>query len=165
MTMKISVRGNALLVALIAMALVTMLVAGAIVFTGQNQRSAVSKTTGNEVKACADLARRYIISRLKVYGQNAVPVTDIQLVQTVVDDVDTSKRSTISTKHYDGTVAGPTGALIPAQDVGGGADTVRDVANVIASTTLGGNYYGVVVLCEQPGGRQAEVEFVFKFGI
>ena len=59
-------RGNVLLAALLAMAILTMLVAGAIVFTGQNQRAAVSKVTSDEVRACGELARRYMLSRLKV---------------------------------------------------------------------------------------------------
>lgn len=160
-------RGNALLVALIAMAILTMLVAGAIVFTGQNQRAAVSKVTADEVRACAELARRYIISRLKVYGQSAVAPSDLMLVQTITDNVTAAERSTISTKHYDqtGPVTASTGALIPASAVGGSQNTVRDMANVITPGSLGGNFYSVVVMCEQPSGRSSEVEFVFKFGI
>ena len=44
----------------------------------------------------------------------------------------------------------------------------RAVAIAGVSSTpgsLGGNYYSVVVMCQQPGGRESEVEFVFKFGI
>ena len=101
--MKTLVRGNALLVAMIAMALLTMLVTGAIVFTGQNQRGASAKVSADEVNACADLARRYVFSRLKVFGNNVKAPSDLILEQVIIDDKDPTKRSTISTKHYDGT--------------------------------------------------------------
>lgn len=157
-------KGNVLLAALLAMAILTMLVAGAIVFTGQNQRAAVSKVSSDEVRACGELARRYLLSRLKVFGLGAASPKQMTLVQTVTDNVTAAKRSTISTKHYDGTNA-PTGATIPNDAIGGSKDNTRDITNVIVGEDVGGAYYSVVVMCDQPGGRASEVEFVFKFGI
>lgn len=162
--MKTLMRGNALLVAMIAMALLTMLVTGAIVFTGQNQRAASSKASSDEVKACADLARRYVFSRLKVFGNNVKAPSELILTQTIVDDYVVGKRSTISSRHYDETVDRATGTVIPkgsiAQD-----DNAPDIANVINLGNVRGSSFGIVMLCQQASGRQSEVEFVFKFGI
>ena len=138
----------------------------AIVFTGQNQRAAVSKVSSDEVRACGELARRHLLSRLKVFGVGAVSPKSMTLVQTVTDNVTAAKRSTISTKHYDD--VGPTvatGATIPNDAIGGSRDNTRDISNVIVGEDVGGSYYSVVVMCDQPGGRASEVEFVFKFGI
>lgn len=162
--MKIQLRGNALLVAMIAMALLTMLVTGAIVFTGQNQRAASAKISGDEVKACADLARRYVFSRLKVFGTGVKAPSELVLDQVIMDDAVASKRSTVSTRHYDQPTALPTGAVIPkgsiAQD-----DNAPDIANVINLGNVRGSSFPIIVLCQSASGRQAEVEFVFKFGI
>ena len=43
---------------------------------------------------------------------------------------------------------------------------VRDIANNIAGTTLGGTYYRVVVKCREPvTNRETELEFAFRHGI
>ena len=162
--MKTLMRGNALLVAMIAMALLTILVTGAIVFTGQNQRAANSKVSADEVKACADLARRYVFSRLKVFGSNVVGPDELILMTTIVDDASAAKRSTISTRHYDDVTAAATGAVIPKGSLGVD-DSTPDKANKILLGNEGEASFGVVMMCQQASGRQSEVEFVFKFGI
>ncbi|HET9451110.1 MAG TPA: hypothetical protein VFO83_09525, partial [Aggregicoccus sp.] len=76
-------RGSALLITLIAMGVLGVLVVGALQFTGTNRAAAVAKMRGDRVSACAETARRYLLSRLRVYG---VDVSGLTLEQTLMDD-------------------------------------------------------------------------------
>ncbi|GHG68994.1 hypothetical protein [Comamonas sp. JC664] len=158
-------RGSALAITLIALTVLLMLVVGAITFTGRNQSAAVSKMRGDRVEACAETARRHLLSRLKVFGAGAIPVTSINLEQVLMDDEVVADRSTMRTAHVGDTASAPTAAVLASSSFSSGKDQVSDAANTLREGTTGGSYYRVVVMCGEPGGRQAETEFVFRFGI
>jgi hypothetical protein len=174
MTMRRTLRrGNALLVTMIALAVLLVLSVGAIRFTGTNREAAAAKTRGDQVSACAQTARKYLLSRMRVYGNQA---TQVKLVsETLLDDATATKRSVIDTAHY-GKVQSPTGstadstAVVEASAFAAASRQVRDLANTSpTSGTLGGQYYRVVVKCAEPGNagtmRESEVEFLFRYGI
>src|SRR5437588_258764 len=92
------------MVTMIALAVLMVLVVGAIRFTGTNREAAVSKLKGDRMGACAETARRYLLSRLSLYG---VSVSDIKLDPTagttwakLPDDPTASKQSLIGPGHY-----------------------------------------------------------------
>ncbi len=50
--------------------------------------------------------------------------------------------------------------------MGGSRYQVREMANTLAQTTLGGEYYRVIVSCRHPtSNAESEVEFTFRHGI
>jgi hypothetical protein len=158
-------RGSALLFTLIALIVLTLLVLGAIEFTGRNREGAVAKGRGDRLEACAETARRYLLSRLRVFDAK-VPVQQLVLDEVLLDEVKTSERTRIRTGHYGGASAEAVVARLPAGAVGDSIRQVRDVANTLPdSTTLGGSYYRVVMTCQEPGGHEVETEFVFRFGL
>lgn len=165
MTHFASRRGSALAITLIALTVLLLLVVGAITFTGRNQSAAVAKTRSDRVEACAETARRYLLSRLKVFGTGAVPVTSISLEQVLQDDQVVADSSVMRTAHLGDTASAPTAAVLASSSFSSGKDRVSDAANTLREGTAGGSYYRVVVMCDEPGGRQAETEFVFRFGI
>src|SRR5688572_10648106 len=111
-------RGNALIVTLVALSAMMVLALGTLSFTSRNWAAAASKERGDRLSACADTARRYLLSRLRVFG-TTVPVTELVLEQAVQDDASPSLRSVMRTGHYgapDGGVA--TVAEVPARAMG-----------------------------------------------
>ncbi len=156
-------RGNALMMTLIAIAVLMALVVGAIQFTNYNREATAEKLRGDRVNACADAARRHLLSRLKLFRAT----TTLQILETkLIDDPKPEARSKIRTGHY-GTEAEPTVVAVSPALMGAANRQARDIANVAAGNggTLGGQYYRVVVKCQEASGRESEVEFLFRYGL
>ncbi|HEY3448058.1 MAG TPA: hypothetical protein VGK67_17000 [Myxococcales bacterium] len=158
-------RGNALLITVVALAVLMVLVVGAIRFTGTNRLSAASKLNSDRVASCADVARRTLIAKAKLFDEGTKPSL-LLINQKILDDVDAARQSTIITGHYDGTPK-ITAIPISAALMSGTKETARGLSNVlVASPTSGGQHYRVVMTCKEaaPSNRQAEIEFVFRYG-
>ncbi len=163
-----SARGNSLMVTMIALAVLMVLVVGAIRFTGTNREAALSKIKGDRLTACADTARRYLLSSLR---KN----TDISLLMlasvSLKDDGTTSKQSLMAPGHYgdDLNVTPAVSRIGIAPGKAFGPGQIRDLSNIIGDPDLGGVYYRVAMKCQEAGAvgsaRESEVEFVFRYGI
>lgn len=169
-------RGNALLVTMIALAVLMVLVVGAIRFTGTNQVAAVSKMRGDRLAACADTARRYLISRLRVNQAATAVVLDPatgQNYRNLPDDAVSSRQSIIGAGHYDDnllSLSQPHISVVPSSSFGASGMQARDLSNVMPTQTgIGGQYYRVVMKCQEPGtlgtARASEIEFIIRFGL
>ena len=154
-------RGNVLLVTVISLAVLMVLVAGAIRFTGTNREAAAIKLRGDRTNSCVEIARRYLLSRLKVYGLNPA---DQQFDVKLMDELTEAERSRIKTAHLGQTNLEPVG-IASSASFGASRRSVRDSSNVIAPGTLGGQFYRVAVKCEEANGRETELEFVFRYGL
>jgi hypothetical protein len=150
---------------LIAIAVLMALVGGAIQFTNYNREATAEKLRGDRVNACADAARRHLLSRLRLFRAT----TSLQILDTkLIDDPDPKARSQLRTGHYGGTEAEPTVVSVSPALMGAANRQARDIANVAASGggTLGGQYYRVIVKCQEAtSGRESEVEFLFRYGL
>lgn len=160
-------RGNALMMTLIAISVLMLLVTGAIQFTNYNREATAEKLRGDRVGACADAARRHLLSRLKLMSSPLLRTFKAELI----DDPNKNARSMMQTGHYgeppkpelDNSVA-----IVDARLMGEGGEQARDIANIAPSGdgTLGGKYYRVVVKCrEKASQRESEVEFLFRYGL
>jgi hypothetical protein len=160
-------RGNALLISLIAVAVLMVMVAGAIQFTNYNREAAVERVRGDRLASCADAARRHLLARLKLFRTPGTLTLESQLL----DDAEASKRSKLMTGHYGDSGAKATVVQVSPAAMGAASRQVRDIANVAPSGgTLGGQYYRVVVKCQEASassapGAESEVEFVFRYGL
>ena len=159
-------RGSVLLFAVIAVAVLMIIVAGAITFTGGNREAASAKNRGDKINACADVARRHILARLRHYQQTVNP-TSLVFKGALPDATDEADKTEMMTGHYGAVSEQPTIVQIDAAEFGSAADQVRDIANVLPGAgTLGGQYYRIVVKCREPNStRESELEFVFRHGI
>lgn len=155
-------RGSALLVAMIALAVLLVVVVGALQFTGQNREASAVKVRGEQSSACADAARKYLMSRLRLYN---VQVESLTLDSQLPDDPVAARQSRVRTGHYDMAAAVDATGVVSASMVSATRRQVRDVANSPVRPTLGGTPYRVVVKCREAGGREQEVEFAFKYGL
>jgi hypothetical protein len=155
--------GNALMMTLIALAVLLLLVSAAIQFTGANREAAVIKARADETQACADTARKLLLAKLRTFG---VPAGSLTLDTKIPDSQTTGQEQVARTAHYDAVGVEPVIVKLDSTVMGGSRYQVRDVANTLAGTTLGGEYYRVVVSCRHPtSNAQSEVEFTFRHGL
>lgn len=165
-------RGNALVVVLISIAILTVLVVAAIRFTGTNRDAAIMKNKADQMASCAEVARRYLIAQLPINplspaGNELNPGdTTVQFERVLPDTTDGPRRSVIATGHIDTPARAATIVGIAPVSVGAARKQVRDISNSLGPSTLGGQYYRVVVRCIEPGStRASELEFSFRYGI
>lgn len=160
--------GNVLLVTVVSLAVLLLLVTAVIKATGSSNEMARAKIAGDRTQACADAARRILLSRLASQG---VQVTSLQLSQSLPDAADPADRTRVLTGHYvdePGAAIAPEATIvaISAASMASSRRQARDLANALPSSpVLGGQYYRVVVKCRQSDRREAELEFVFRHGI
>jgi hypothetical protein len=161
------------MVTMISIAVLMVLVVGALRFTGTNRESAVVKLRADRMVSCGEAARRYLLSRLQA---NRVSVTSLQQIgvgQTFVrlpDDPTPGNRTFIAPVHYDTPPTDVITAWTTGVGVANGAPptekSVMDEANVIRTRNVTGVYFRVVLKCREATGgsdpREAEVEFLFR---
>jgi hypothetical protein len=152
------------MITLIALAVLMMLVGGAIQFTNYNREATAEKLRGDRVSACADAARRHMLSRLKLFRASG----DFKLLSTkLIDSPEPAERSKLTTGHYGEKDPMPTVVAVDPVLMGAATRQVRDISNAAPSGggTLGGQYFSVVVKCQEYSGRESEVEFLFRYGL
>lgn len=155
--------GSALLVALIAIAVLMVLVVAAIQFTGVNREGAGAKLRGDELQACAETAKRLLLTQL---NSPATPLNNNTYDFELPNRVDSTERTHAMTGHYqqDGGVGAITS--VSGTSISVSSRAARDLSNgAPASAGFGGTPYKVVMKCQDSAGRESEVEFVFKYGI
>ena len=156
-------RGNSLMMTLISLAVLLLLVAALIQSNGSNRDASVSKTRADELQACATTARQVLLSRLRTFG---VQTDTLTLNQKLPDAQNAGEQKTMLSAHYDKTAPEAVIVKLESSAMGASRDQGRDVANTLASTTLGGQYYRVVVTCRHPSSNdQSELEFTFRHGL
>jgi Tfp pilus assembly protein PilX len=161
--MRAPERGSTLIVVLGAVSLMLILAVGAIRFTGAEQDASIARNRADQLRACAETARTYLLARLRLTGMSPA---DIKFADPLLDSAVAAERSKVQTGHY-----GDNGAVVSGAEVVAGsgfssaARQARDLTNTLAaSPTLGGQYYRVVVHCESRGA-ESEIEFLIRFGI
>jgi len=156
-------RGNALLMTLIALAVLMMIVAAAIQFTGTNREAAISKARADELQACATTARKLLLSKLRTLG---TPTGGLTLNTVIPDTQAPATDKQVRTAHYDSLVVEPVIVKLDSTVMGASRYQVREMSNSLGQSTMGGDYYRVVVTCRNPSSNaQSEVEFTFRHGI
>lgn len=167
-----STRGNALLMVLVALAVLSLLAVGAIRFTSVNRDAARAKDRGDRVASCVEVARRYLIAQLPANPLGAAdgeinPGDETVTFERILPDNEVDlERSRAYTGHITNPVAQPTIVAISPMSLGSSRRQIRDIANNLGPQTLGGRNYRVVVSCVEPGTTRAtELEFAFRFGI
>ncbi len=164
-------RGMALVMSLIVIVLLSLLVAGAITFTGTERNAAMLQTREDSLSACTQAARNLFLARLRV-------LTPGSASQVRLDDAYGEGR--IRLGHFAGgadagvppTPGGGSSATltevkaIPANAVGTSRGSARDISNTLGDSAEGAIWYSVTALCQEyPGGPEREVEFVVRVGL
>ncbi len=161
-------RGMALVMALLVVVLATLLVAGAISFTGTERNAAVLQTREDSLSACTQAARNLFLARLRVLTPGSASQVRLE---------DAYGQGLIRAGHFTGTPAAPAPGAppsptlthverLPANAVGASRGAARDISNTLGDAAEGAYWYSVTALCQEyPGGPEREVEFVIRVGL
>jgi hypothetical protein len=150
-------RGMALLMAMIVVVLMTLLVAGAISFTGTERATAESQTQDDVMSSCVQAARNLFISRLNVLTPETLK--DIDLDEHL-------QNTTLKSGHFKGAVS-----ISSWEDV---TSTMADpnvrINDATGSTggTGGTAFYMVTAVCREtpdPSSPEREIEFMVRLGL
>jgi Tfp pilus assembly protein PilX len=163
-------RGMALVMAMIVVVLITMLVAGAISFTGTERGAAQLQERGDQMSSCIQAARNLFVSRMRT-----IPATSVELVsfdEALTLDENGVPDTTVATRHFAGT---PTaGGLTELRSVTDATNTVQDPSiNVEGIDQKPGNpqgtkFYAITAVCREtndPGSPEREIEFLVRVGL
>jgi hypothetical protein len=161
MATRTSERGSSLLIAMIVLVLATLMVVGAIAFTGQERTAAVLQSRSERLSGCAQAARNLFLSQVRVLQGNIGSAT---LSATALMEGNTA---TLASRHYTGNVVALSGVKrLDDQSTAGASGQVYDLSNRVGKPKLLAGYYSVTALCqEKAGGPEKEVEFVVRVGL
>nr|AYM52687.1 hypothetical protein [Aggregicoccus edonensis] len=152
-----SPRGMALLMAMLVIVLITLLVAGAISFTGTERAAAQLQTSEDAMSACTQAARNLFIARLRVLLGNAERIKFDQLLN------DDGRR--VYSGHYD-KVDVLSATWVNPNSMGQSRSGAIDMSNKVGTAALVAGYYRVTAVCEErANGPKREVEFVVRVGL
>ncbi|HLK99465.1 MAG TPA: hypothetical protein VK539_02730 [Myxococcaceae bacterium] len=162
-------RGMALVMAMIVVVLITMLVAGAISFTGTERGAADLQARSDQMSSCMQAARNLFVSRMRTIPATSVELVDFDETLTV-DEVGT-RESSVATRHFTGT---PSTAGVTLKAVNDATNSVQDsTVNVESIDQKPGNpqntkFYAITALCREtndPGSPEREIEFLVRVGL
>lgn len=151
-------RGSTLTVAITITAVLTIVAAGLIRRTTAEMESASAKRNYDQSVTCADGARELLLSQFRAYG--------VDLTNVTLNDTLGNRR--VASGHYDRFEINQKGVEpVDRNAVSAATDNAMDLANRTVRVALGGAYYRVSVVCADSTNltRQAEVEFLIRFGL
>ena len=160
-------RGNAMLMSLVVVLVITAAGIATVRFASREVAGAYAMRKGATLDACAETARALLMSQWKLLGTYAQAVPPVSIV------LETASQTTIRGGHYDQDPSSSsywTGQswvnnvqVVPLNPLTvGGAYQVNDITNRIADMA---QPYRVVVHCTQADGRETEVEFAVQWGL
>ena len=161
-------RGFSLIVAMLVVVVLTLLVVGAIAFTGSESRASIQRTRAEGLSSCADAARAMFLARVRVL-KGEVPTSAL--------DGGLGPDMHVYGGHYlesdGGSIDVNDVQVVPANELSSSSRSVRDLSNWVGTPSGNGNggglyatYYRVTAVCnEKTGGPQQEVEFVMRVGL
>lgn len=164
-------RGSALIIAILGVAMLIIITAAALTWSGSGKEAAGRKVEADRLAACADSARRYILAQLALTGVSPTSLALSRVLPDEFADAGSDRQTQILSGHYStasasGATPAATVVAISSASMGGSDQGARDLANALpGSATLGGQYYRVVVKCRASPTREAEYEYVFRYGI
>jgi Tfp pilus assembly protein PilX len=157
-------RGMALVMAMIVVVLITLLVAGAISFTGTERAASEVQTQEDTMSSCVQAARNLFLSKLNTLDSTAPSkiIIEDDLPTKLGDELHTTK---LRTGHL-GTLAS-----LSALDVSNAMKdpnrNVNDISNQDTNTRKT-KFYTVTAVCretEDPASPEREIEFMVRVGL
>lgn len=159
-------RGFTLLVAMMVLLVATLLVVGAIAFTGSEMAASGHAFSSEKLSACTQAARNMFLAR---FPQNAAfahkGIAQVRFNETIA--LGPSESLNVRTGHFATTVnIASAEPVIP--DLSGNmtqSTDVNDETNMAGSTFGGAGYYRLAATCQdQSTGAEQEVEFYVRLG-
>ena len=170
MTRRLGRRGSVLLLVVVLLAVISLLAAAAVSFSHSELGAARNERSGDELLACADAGRQYMLARFDFF--NGSPL-GLEAVNHDLNAADAPKCPNTGEVPVDSRCArsghigqmSVKGITAVESQVGGDRRALRDLSNTVGKTTLGGVPHKITVHCVDENGRGTEVEFVVRFGL
>jgi Tfp pilus assembly protein PilX len=161
-------RGMALVMAMIVVVLITMLVAGAISFTGTERGAAQLQERGDHMSSCMQAARNLFLSRMRTLSP--VSVSDVTFDEVLTRDENGNPETRVATRHFSGT---PTNvaeikAITDATSTVESSDTNVFGIDNNPGLKQGTKFYAITAVCREtddPGSPEREIEFLVRVGL
>ena len=160
--MRTRPHGSALLIAVIAVLVITVISVGIIRFASRESVGASASAHEQALIACAEAARLQLLGQFHALGFQPSTLTPL--------NVTLSGTTLAQGGHYDtpvGNIVIDQVAYLP-DSAAGPAATARDLTGQSSLIGQGGKPLKVIVHCQDGtlgGGRQLEVEFGIRFGL
>jgi hypothetical protein len=161
-----SPRGSALVLAMVLLAVLSLIGVAAVSLASQERANAGAKTQRDLQIACANAARMVVYAELARYGSGYLASTD-QLPSVTLSD-----GTVLSQAHYDTPAGLQVKEVVPERVLPVTSDPksagTADLTNAFEAigqdspTVLG---YEVVAKCQDAKGRELEVEFVVAYSL
>jgi hypothetical protein len=157
-------RGFMLIVAMIILLVSTLLVVGAIAFTGSERSAAANQLNSEVLSACTDAAKNLFISRVNVLRGN---VADVVLIEEIsLGDGGANDGVHVRRGHFDAGVEISDVRRLPENLIGAAGSNVQEDTNTVGQSPLLLGYYNITALCtDRSTGTQQEIEFVVRLGL
>lgn len=153
-------RGFSLVAVLIVVVVATLLVVGALTFTGSERSAAMLETRSQQMSACAQAARNMFVSQIRVLQGNVGAIS----FDAGIGPVDGGVR--LSTGHYDGSVNLISIQKVDDSNVGQSSKNVYNLSNRVGAPALLAGYYTVTAVCRDvASSKQQEIEFMVRVGL
>lgn len=167
-------RGSVLLLVVVLLAVLSLLAAAALSFSRSELGAVKNERSGDELLACADAGRQYMLSRFDLLGGAPVDLSPVNVnLNADLGDATASKcpegsvpenGRCMRSGHLGQTVS-VAGITAVDSKAGGSRRDMRGLGNTVGRSTLGGVPHKITVHCLDENGRGTEVEFVVRFGI
>ncbi|WP_224361587.1 hypothetical protein [Hyalangium versicolor] len=159
-------RGMALVMAMIVVVLITLLVAGAISFTGTELAASEVQTREDEMSACVQAARNLFLSKLKAAEPGQVKGIQFgQDLRIKVDPNEPPKGGLLKTGHI-GAPAQVSAQLAAALD--NKMARAQDIGMVTGDPSVP-EFYTVTAVCREDAtdltSPEREIEFMIRVGL
>jgi hypothetical protein len=153
-------RGSGILLAIIALLVIALVVAGVLRFTSRELAGAHAGRQADALVACAEAGRQLLMSQFRSLG---VAPTQLEALNVPLDRAGGS--TSVVGGHIDGVQVEQV-TVLPLGSFGSERRNTRDITNIAfpSLSPLGGTPYRLVVHCVDHG-RQLEVEFGVRFGL
>ena len=167
-------RGSVLLLVVVLLAVLSLLAAAALSFSRSELGAVKNERSGDELIACADAGRQYMLSRFNLLEGTPTDLSAVNVnLNADLNDATKSKCPDGKTAPVDGRCmrsghleeVSVSGVTAVASSAGGNIRSARELSNSVAPNTFGGVPHKITVHCLDENGRGTEVEFVVRFGI
>lgn len=169
---KATPRGSVLLLVIVLLVVMSVLTLAVIGFSGQERGATAAFRSGEELTACADAGRMYLLSQFRLFGQAPEQLAPTNSRLDVANQPDcgpgtpTAANARCVRSGHIGQLPTVSGVRLLPSTTYGRSQAARDLTNVIAPAgSLGGRNYQVIVHCIDDRGAESEVEFTLRFGI
>lgn len=159
-------RGFTMIVAMLVLLVGTLLVVGAIAFTGAERQAASTQMKADMLNACIHSARNMFISRMNVLRGN-IGGTPLD-AGIVLGDGTTNEGFLVQGGHFQERVNTELRAVekVHVSTVGSADTNVQDLSNRADESNITRGHYNITATCTDIGtGAQQEIEFQIAAGI